>query len=76
MSARLPHDLDWVAYLPKLDAPDLGACVVLSFDAWSFFRALTTHNRVWFKEPGAGLGRYVDLLRDYAPCADGGVVAE
>lgn len=64
VSTRLPRDLDWVAYLPDLDAPDLGACVVLSFDAWSFFRALATHDRVWFTDPGEHLGRYVDLLRD------------
>jgi Domain of unknown function (DUF4419) len=63
----LRDDLDWVVYVPDLDAPDLRDCVVLAFRAQDFFRDLATRDEPWFTEPGASLGRLFDVLRNPPP---------
>lgn len=60
----LRHDLDWIVYVPEVDANDANDVVVLALRARDFFRDLAAHDAPWFTAPGAGLGRLVDLLRD------------
>jgi hypothetical protein len=67
----LRHDLDWVVYVPDVNALDANACVVLALRAQDFFRDLATRAEPWFIEPGASLGRLLDLLRDPPPSERG-----